>query len=76
MKRRLNPKCLIILLAGIVALSAGVHFLHAAQVRRNAHSLLEQATKYEAADRPADAAATPSRACPARQGGFRLHLRR
>jgi tetratricopeptide (TPR) repeat protein len=56
MKRKLNHKVLILLLAGVVVLGISVHFLHAAQVRRNAHCLLEQATKLEAANKPFDAA--------------------
>src|SRR5262245_12328349 len=49
--RRINGRLLVVLLLALVASGVGVHFLHAYQVKRNAHALLEQAN---AADRESD----------------------
>src|SRR5262249_35569730 len=56
MTRRLNRKALLLLLAGLLLVVGGVHFLHSAQVRRNARALLEQAKKFEEEERYEDAA--------------------
>jgi predicted Zn-dependent protease len=46
MRRRLNVKLLVWLLAGLTAVGVGVHWLHAFQVRRNARALRQQAERY------------------------------
>src|SRR5262249_46030202 len=56
MKRRLNRKWLVILLAGTLLLGGGIHLLHGMQVRRNAGAILEQAKKLEDENRLGDAA--------------------
>src|SRR5690242_5664268 len=45
MRRRLDFKFLACLLAAVAVAAVGVHFLHAFQVHRNAHSLLQQADR-------------------------------
>ena len=49
--RKFNIKFFAILLLVTACLAAGVHFLHAYQVRRNAASLLEKASQAEEQDR-------------------------
>jgi tetratricopeptide (TPR) repeat protein len=56
MRRTINYKAVLILLACGVALGAGVHVVHGFQVRRNAGALLEQAKVAEQEGRPAEAA--------------------
>ena len=41
--RSINVAAVLILLVGSVLLGVGTHFLHAYQVKRNAHTLLDQA---------------------------------
>jgi cellulose synthase operon protein C len=46
-KRSINYVAVVVLLVGCILLGVGVHFLHAFQVKRNAHILLEQADQAE-----------------------------
>ena len=52
MRRKLKVKLLVCLLGAAGVLVVSVHFLHAAQVRRNARSFLRQADQAEADGRP------------------------
>jgi tetratricopeptide (TPR) repeat protein len=47
MNKRVNVKAIVILTGGAVLLSAGVHFAHSFQVKRNAQGLSEQAALLE-----------------------------
>jgi tetratricopeptide (TPR) repeat protein len=47
MKRRINPRLLLITLAGLVVLGVGLHLLHGYQVRRNAAAFLREADRHE-----------------------------
>jgi tetratricopeptide (TPR) repeat protein len=47
MRRTLNVRLFACLLVAVLVLGIGVHFLHAFQVQRSAHGLLEQATEAE-----------------------------
>lgn len=47
MKRKLNRRLFLILAGSVIVLGVSLHFLHAAQVRRSAEVLLEQANKSE-----------------------------
>jgi len=53
MRRSLNYKFLLGLLAGTAVFGTGVHFLHAYQVRRNAGALLTRAEQAEKAEKAA-----------------------
>src|SRR5262249_20038560 len=47
MKRRINPRFLILALAILAVSAVGVHLLHGFQVRRNAAALLREADRHE-----------------------------
>ena len=47
MKRQINFKFLAWLLVGTIVFGTGTHFLHAFQMKRNAHVLLEEAKRAE-----------------------------
>lgn len=53
--RRLNVKLLLGLFVGTAVLAAGIHFLHASQLRRSATSLLAEAERAETAGETAKA---------------------
>jgi tetratricopeptide (TPR) repeat protein len=53
MRRKINRRFLVCLLAVLAVLAVGIHFLHAFQVRRNIGILLRQADRAEKDQRPA-----------------------
>jgi tetratricopeptide (TPR) repeat protein len=56
MNHRVNVVAVLILAGGFAALSVGVHFLHAYQVKRNARGLYDEALVFEEKGEPAKAA--------------------
>lgn len=56
MKKQLNVRLVAIVLGCLIVLGVGTHFLHAYQVQRNAHSLLDLASAAEERGRIDDAA--------------------
>jgi tetratricopeptide (TPR) repeat protein len=56
-RRTVNYKAVLVLVVSAALLGVGVHFLHAVQVKRNAHVLLEQADQAETNGQEQEAAA-------------------
>jgi len=54
-RKRVNTKGLLILMLVLIVLGAGIHFLHAFQIKRNARGLFDSAQENEV-DQPAQAA--------------------